>query len=126
MAGLRRAAGRGAAVYGECGGYMVLGHGLTDADGTSHAMAGLLPLATSFAEPRLHLGYRRLALQSGGPLGQAGAAFRGHEFHYARVVEEDGVAPLFAGADAAGRALPPMGAVAGSVSGSFAHLIDRA
>ena len=126
MAGIRGAAERGAAVYGECGGYMVLGNGLADADGASHAMAGLLPLATSFAEPRLHLGYRRLTLQSNGPLGDAGAAFRGHEFHYATIIEEDGAAPLFAGADAAGRALPAMGAVAGSVSGSFAHLIDRA
>ena len=126
MAGLRRAAGRGAVVYGECGGYMVLGHGLTDADGTNHAMAGLLPHATSYAEPRLHLGYRRLTLASGGPLGQAGAAFRGHEFHYASSAEDDGAAPLFAGADAAGRALAPMGAVVGGVAGSFAHLIDRA
>ena len=56
--GLRDAAGRGATVFGECGGYMVLGRGLTDADGRRHAMAGLLPLETSFQERRLALGYR--------------------------------------------------------------------
>ncbi len=35
-----------ARIYGECGGYMVLGDGLVDADGTRHAMAGLLRLET--------------------------------------------------------------------------------
>ncbi len=58
LGGLRRAAADGKPVYGECGGYMVLGEGLIDADGGRHAMAGLLPLETSFAERRLHLGYR--------------------------------------------------------------------
>ena len=47
--GLAAAAGRGAAVFGECGGYMVLGDGLIDGAGARHAMAGLLPLVTSFA-----------------------------------------------------------------------------
>src|SRR5262244_4567411 len=37
-------------VHGECGGYMVLGEGLVDADGAHHAMAGLLGHATSFAQ----------------------------------------------------------------------------
>ena len=126
MAGLRAAAARGAVVYGECGGYMVLGRGLTDGQGVSHAMAGLLPIATSFAAPRLHLGYRKLSLTSSGPLGAAGTRFRGHEFHYAATVDEDGPEPLFQGADAAGRPLPPLGAAAGRVMGSFVHLMDRA
>ena len=49
--GLVAAATRGAAIYGECGGYMVLGETLTDAEGVEQPMAGLLTLATSFAEP---------------------------------------------------------------------------
>ena len=53
IAGLRRAAAAAKPVYGECGGYMVLGDALIDADGRRHAMAGLLPLVTSFAERRL-------------------------------------------------------------------------
>ena len=39
-------------VHGECGGYMVLGNILEDAQGTSHAMLGLLDHATSFARRR--------------------------------------------------------------------------
>ena len=126
MAGLRCAARRGAVVYGECGGYMALGRSLIDGAGAGHAMAGLLPIAASFAEPRLHLGYRRLTLAADGPLGAAGAGFRGHEFHYATALDEAGVTPLFQGADAAGHTLAPLGATAGNVIGSFAHLIDRA
>ncbi len=58
LASLRAFAGR-RPVHGECGGYMVLGRSLTDADGTPHAMAGLLPVETSFTVRKLHLGYRR-------------------------------------------------------------------
>ena len=126
LGGLRDAAGRGVAVFGECGGYMVLGRGLIDADGRRHAMAGLLPLETSFCERRLALGYRRARLAADGPLGKAGTAYRGHEFHYCRAVAEDAGRPLFAVEDAAGAPLGKAGMSAGPVSGSFIHLIDRA
>ncbi len=126
LQGLRGAAKRQATVYGECGGYMTLGKGLIDADGVRHAMAGLLPVETSFAERRLHLGYRQATLAGDFPLGAAGAAFRGHEFHYATIVEESPGLPLFHLGDAAGRQLPQGGRRSGSVAGSFIHLIDRA
>jgi len=108
-------------IYGECGGYMVLGDALTAADGTAHAMAGLLALETSFANRRLHLGYRNL-IPLGGPFG---SRLTGHEFHYATTMRAEGD-PLFDATDAEGTALPPMGLRAGRVSGSFAHVIDRA
>ena len=113
LQGLRGAAARGAAVFGECGGYMVLGRGLTDADGRRHAMAGLLPLETSFRERRLALGYRQARLAADGPLGSAGATYRGHEFHYCRAVSEDLDRPLFATSDAAGEPLGPAGMSSG-------------
>ncbi|MDE0202989.1 MAG: cobyrinate a,c-diamide synthase, partial [Rhodospirillaceae bacterium] len=122
--GLRAAVARGATIFGECGGYMVLGRGLTDADGQRHAMAGLLPLETSFQERRLSLGYRQARLAAEGPLGSAGAGFRGHEFHYCRAVSEDAEQPLFTTQDATGTPLGHAGMVAGTVSGSFIHLID--
>ena len=126
LAGLRAAARRGAILFGECGGYMVLGRGLADADGRRHAMADLLPLETSFEARRLALGYRRARLAADGPLGTAGTAYSGHEFHYCRVVSEDVERPLFAAADAAGAPLGDAGMSVGKVSGSFIHLIDRA
>jgi cobyrinic acid a,c-diamide synthase len=127
--GLRVRAAAGAAVFGECGGYMVLGRGLTDADGVRHEMAGLLGLETSFAQRRLHLGYRRVSSLADSPLGDAGAAFRGHEFHYSAILTEGGDAgpgrPLFQAADAEGSDLSSAGLVEGRVAGSFIHLIDR-
>ncbi|HIM46981.1 MAG TPA: cobyrinic acid a,c-diamide synthase, partial [Alphaproteobacteria bacterium] len=125
MEGLHRAANSGVSLYGECGGYMVLGDGLTDADGRRHAMAGLLPLETSFAEPRLHLGYREAEMLHDAPFAAAGARFRGHEFHYAAVTEESGARPLFRCSDSGGKDLGNMGLAAGNVMGSFIHLIDR-
>jgi cobyrinic acid a,c-diamide synthase len=108
-------------IYGECGGYMVLGETLVAGDGTAHAMAGLLPLATSFAAPRLHLGYRRVTATSG-PFAGTWAA---HEFHYATTLSARGKA-LFTATSATGDPISAMGLIAGRVSGSFAHLIDRA
>ena len=123
--GLRAVAGQGAVVYGECGGYMVLGEALVDVDGEAHAMAGLLPVATTFAERRLTLGYRTAQALSAGPLGGGGTGFRGHEFHYARVLREDGDEALFRCVDARGRELGPAGRRIGRIMGSFVHLIDR-
>jgi len=104
---------------------MLLGEALTDAEGHLHRMVGLLPLATSFAERRLQLGYREMALLRDGPLGAAGTRFRGHEFHYATTLFAGGQA-LFALADAAGNDRGADGLQCGSVVGSFMHLIDRA
>ncbi|MDR6291394.1 cobyrinic acid a,c-diamide synthase [Inquilinus ginsengisoli] len=124
--GLRAASARGRAVYGECGGYMVLGTGLTDAEGQRHAMAGLLPVETSFAERRLHLGYRRAVLAAATPLGPAGTAWRGHEFHYASIRAEGPGEALFEAWDAEDAPLGFLGRRAGSAFGSFFHLIDQA
>lgn len=122
LQGLRLAAARGVPVHGECGGYMVLGRGLEDGDGHRHAMAGLLQLETSFARRRLHLGYRRAVALADSPFAPKGAVLRGHEFHYASVLREEGEA-LFALEDAAGAALGRAGLRAGGVSGSFFHMI---
>ncbi|MEX0627633.1 MAG: cobyrinate a,c-diamide synthase, partial [Cucumibacter sp.] len=63
-AGLIAARDRGALIYGECGGYMVLGRALTIADGSTHAMIGLLPHQSRIDKPSRTLGYRRLTHSS--------------------------------------------------------------
>jgi cobyrinic acid a,c-diamide synthase len=83
-------------------------------------MAGLLRLETSFAERKLHLGYRNVTTRAA-PIAGTWAA---HEFHYATTLSASG-APLFTATDAEGNDLPPMGLRDGHVAGSFAHLIDR-
>lgn len=123
LEGLHLLAARSVPVHGECGGYMVLGRGIEDAEGRRHSMAGLLPVETSFARRRLHIGYRRARLLADGPLGPAGETVMGHEFHYASVLQAGGE-PLVDCRDAAGAVVPEAGARNGSVSGTFFHAID--
>jgi len=113
-------------IFGECGGYMVLGQTLTDKTGIAHPMSGLLPIHTSFEHPKLHLGYRQAKLAGPCALGFAGTRFSAHEFHYASVIGTEGSAPLFSLKNATNDDLGASGAISGSVCGSFVHLIDKA
>jgi cobyrinic acid a,c-diamide synthase len=113
-------------VHGECGGYMVLGESLEDAEGKRHAMTGLLGHSTSFAKRKLHLGYRAARLLSDGVLGAKGAIVRGHEFHYASLSsagDDESFAEL---SDGEGRALGQAGGRRGKVTGTFFHAIAAA
>jgi cobyrinic acid a,c-diamide synthase len=109
-----------ALIYGECGGYMALGEGLVDADNVHHEMLGLLPVSTSFASRKLHLGYRMLTALNG-PF--QGHTLPAHEFHYAQITSG---APqnLFAPQDTMGQTLEIIGHQKGKVSGSFGHVIS--
>ena len=109
-------------VHGECGGYMVLGTGLIDKDGTRHEMCALLGLETSFATRRMHLGYRFATLVRGLPGQEAGARLRGHEFHYATILSQPD-APLAIVQDANGVAVAETGSHRGRVTGTFFHVI---
>lgn len=112
-------------VHGECGGYMVLGESLADADGVSHRMAGLLGHATSFAQRKLHLGYREARFLANSPLGKSGTLLRGHEFHYAALIAPGNDEPLAELADSQGERLGNSGGRRGNVTGSFFHAIAK-
>jgi cobyrinic acid a,c-diamide synthase len=120
-AGMTAARDRGAAIYGECGGFMVLGSGLIDVNGKRHEMTGLLPVETSFEKRTRHLGYRLLK-------GRAGTLFpssyRAHEFHYSTLVAQGAGDALFDALDANGVSLGAHGLQIGRVAGSYMHLID--
>jgi len=109
-------------VHGECGGYMVLGAALTDANGARHEMAGLLGLETSFAKRRMHLGYRLAELAAPMPGHQAGARLRGHEFHYSTIISQPDT-PLAVVRDATGAIVAETGSRRGHATGTFFHLI---
>ena len=117
-------------VHGECGGYMAMGAGLVDAKGVRHEMTGLLGLVTSFSTRKMHLGYRVASLISPANGYRTGARLRGHEFHYATIVEQPD-APLAVVADATGSNVAETGSVralsgGGRATGTFFHLIAGA
>jgi cobyrinic acid a,c-diamide synthase len=120
--GLRRFA-QTRPVHGECGGYMVLGQSIEDSDGRMHGMTGLLGHTTSFAKPKLHLGYRAAKLLSDSVLGSKGALLRGHEFHYASLTSAGDDEPFAELRDSEGRSLGKGGGRRGYVSGTFFHAI---
>lgn len=110
-------------VHGECGGFMVLGQSIEDAEGAVHPMLGLLDHATSFARRKLNLGYRRALTLAASPVGPAGTRLRGHEFHYASVTYRGDDAPLVELSDGQGNGMGPAGSRRGWVSGTFFHVI---
>jgi cobyrinic acid a,c-diamide synthase len=112
-------------VHGECGGYMVLGEALEDADGMTHAMTGLLSHSTSFAKRKMNLGYRQASLLGRCAIGSTGDVIRGHEFHYARVIDAGTDQPLAMIADGRGTEIGPSGGLRGHVTGTFFHAIAR-
>ncbi len=120
--GMNRARSRNAIIYGECGGYMVLGQVLQDKNGVSHEMLGFLPHSTTFQRRKPCIGYRLLAGLPGSPFV---GAYIGHEHHYAGILDGQSGASLFKAHDADRNQLGCIGHVQGSVSGSFAHLICR-
>ncbi len=114
-------------LHGECGGYMVLGEALEDADGISHPMLGLLPVTTSFAKRKLNLGYRVAHLVNKSIFGDPQTKLVGHEFHYASLISAPPTQDVaFAKcSDAEGNDLSFAGHRLGHVSGTFFHIIAR-
>ncbi len=119
---LRAHARAGKAVYGECGGLMVLLERLTDIEGRAHAMAGLLPGASIMEKRRQGLGYLDVEVAHRCPLGAPGDRFRAHEFHYSRYEgsTDHAALRLVKPSDAAGA--KPDGFVKGSVMAGYAHV----
>ncbi|MDT8426795.1 MAG: cobyrinate a,c-diamide synthase [Methyloprofundus sp.] len=72
----------GKPVLAECGGAMLLGEALIDLDGTSWAMANILPFRSKMQTKLASLGYREDA-----------SGIKGHEFHHSVRESEQKLAP---------------------------------
>ena len=66
----------------ECGGFLYLGQSLTDAEGQSWPMAGVLPGEAKDAGHLVRFGYAALSADSDSMLFRAGESFPIHEFHH--------------------------------------------
>ena len=66
----------------ECGGFLYLGQSLTDAEGQSWPMVGVLPGKAKDAGRLVRFGYAALSADSDSMLFRAGERFPIHEFHH--------------------------------------------
>jgi cobyrinic acid a,c-diamide synthase len=85
---LKNRVAAGLPVWAECGGLMYLSEGLIQ-DGATFPMVGALPVAVEqMKKPQGH-GYVRGTVEGENPFLAGGTSFRGHEFHYSRLVDAD-------------------------------------
>jgi cobyrinic acid a,c-diamide synthase len=92
-ASLRTAGEEGLPIYAECGGLIYLGRSLSVA-GKQYPMTGVLPVDFVLEKkPQAH-GYTVLTAGSRSTFLDKGVIIKGHEFHYSRVVNLDGLPPL--------------------------------
>jgi len=85
---IRQAVARGVPVYAECGGLMYLGKSLSDLDGVTHPMIGVIPAESAMSQTRLTLGYREVESCSDSPVLLRGQRVRGHEFHWSTLAQQ--------------------------------------
>lgn len=83
-ASIRRYCEQNGPLLAECGGMMYLGEYIRDHRGNPHPMCGFLPQGATMENMKLKLGYRKVLIN--------GKEYRGHEFHYSRILP--GTTPL--------------------------------
>jgi cobyrinic acid a,c-diamide synthase len=113
-------------IFAECGGFMVLTDGLTDSNGHTWPMAGLLPGVTRMTGKLAALGYRQVTALRPNLLAEPGKSLRGHEFRYSTWVCEAGTIGEAAAWDVKGtRGRVPedaVGYVSGNLLASYLHI----
>jgi len=67
-------------IYAECGGMMYLGKAIIAENNNTFEMVNYFDFVSSMAQKKLHLGYRTSPINH--------HIFKGHEFHYSRVVHD--------------------------------------
>ncbi len=126
ISGLHQAHRQGKWIYGECGGYMVMGKTIEDESGNIFSMANLFSHHTTIKNKKRHIGYRMLYLPHDTPFRYH--YFRGHEFHYSLQIDTDNLSGeeiLFTKVqEASTKKIMPSGKINGRVFGSYIHLID--
>ncbi|SDE84779.1 cobyrinate a,c-diamide synthase [Sporomusa acidovorans] len=83
-----QAAKRGMPIYAECGGLMYLARQITDFDGRTYDMAGVIPAACSMQSKLETVGYVKTRALTDNVLCACGESLRGHEFHFSRMVPD--------------------------------------
>jgi cobyrinic acid a,c-diamide synthase len=91
---VRSFAASGRPVYAECGGMLYLSESLS-VEGTSYAMAGILPLSMQMTDRLVQFGYVTVEFTEDCLLGRKGTVVRGHSFHHSRIASQGDVATSY-------------------------------
>lgn len=86
---LYRLASEGLPIYAECGGLIYISKGIHDTQGRYFPMAGILPFVMKMRKRRAYLGYREVLIDEDVFFGRKHTRYRGHEFHYSEIVEDN-------------------------------------
>jgi cobyrinic acid a,c-diamide synthase len=85
MESIRQMVRSGRPVYAECGGYMTLCEKITDLEGRSYDMAGVIPAVSRMNKKLKRVGYVEAQSLSGNILFSRGDRVHGHEFHFSEI-----------------------------------------
>ncbi|MDR0308990.1 MAG: cobyrinate a,c-diamide synthase [Coriobacteriales bacterium] len=83
-ASLTKAIASGLPVYAECGGFMYLQESLTDSEGQTHEMLGVLPGQTKMTKGLKNFGYYEIEAREDNMLCKAGGTINAHFFHHSQ------------------------------------------
>ncbi|MFZ5642297.1 MAG: cobyrinate a,c-diamide synthase [Bacillota bacterium] len=120
--GIRLAHSLGMPIYAECGGMMLLSESVTNFNGQTHAMAGIIPGRTVMLKKRAALGYVVAEVLNKSIIAPAGRRIRGHEFHYSELRNADSSQWAYLlNKEGEGRPRPD-GYVSGNVLASYLHI----
>ncbi len=114
---------QGLPVLAECGGLIYLSRSVTDSQGMTWPLCGVLPLDVAMNQKLRRLGYCEVAFSRDTPLGPQGTLARGHEFHYSHIKADHGGADfgLFELTNRGSLPLGPAGWRVGNTLASYVH-----
>ncbi len=122
---IRAAAESGMPVYAECGGFMYLMRRMTDFDGNSFPMLGVIPGEVVMNRKLQTVGYVSAEMCRDTVLGPKGTVLRGHEFHFSSECEpdpEEDYPRAFTFRKTRNPVPYPAGYAKGNILGSYLHL----
>jgi cobyrinic acid a,c-diamide synthase len=120
---IQRAYRSGMPIYAECGGLMYLGRTLRTESGVTHEMAGVIPVDVEMDGQIHRFGYRQLLTLEDSILSPRGQFYRGHEFHWSRIVSQNGaLKPAYQMLNAEGDIIGYEGFVGDNLLASYVHL----
>ncbi len=120
---LQRAHRSGMPIYAECGGLMYLSRSLQTEAGVRHRMVGIVPVDVEMDGEVHRFGYRQIMTLENSLLAAKGQFYRGHEFHWSRILNLDpATRPAYQMTNAEGDVIGYEGVVMPNLLASYVHL----